>query len=138
MYFRSTPPESIPFEFSCELLGDGVGSLQAGILAVDSLTVDSLKLRLGDLEQRLRDVSNEHREKQTLLSQHEAEVANIKKSSSQDVNTASRLEYRYYCPLGVRVALYIFIWLFRFFQFMVVKRLPLSYIAVPYQEALPF
>uniref|UniRef100_A0A6A7G3S7 Tyrosine-protein kinase n=1 Tax=Hirondellea gigas TaxID=1518452 RepID=A0A6A7G3S7_9CRUS len=88
---RSMPPDSITFEFCRELLGDGVGSLQAGQLAVDSLTVEALKQRLASLEHRLRVVSTEHREKQDLLNQHEAEVANIKKNASQDFNLTSRL-----------------------------------------------
>ncbi|XP_047738091.1 tyrosine-protein kinase Fer isoform X2 [Hyalella azteca] len=88
---RSTPPDAVVFEFSSSLLGDGVGSLQAGQLAVDSLTVDNLKQRLAELERRLRDVTSEHREKQSLLAQHEAEAANIKKNSAQDVAVASRL-----------------------------------------------
>lgn len=88
--FRSSPPDPVAFEFCNELLGDGVGSLQAGQLAVDSLTVDSLRLRLTDLEHRLRDVTTELREKQNLLNQHETEVVNIKKNSLQDSNIASR------------------------------------------------
>ncbi|KAG0713826.1 Tyrosine-protein kinase Fer [Chionoecetes opilio] len=76
---RSTPPEPVTFEFCHELLGDGVGSLQPGQLAVDSLTVDSLRLRLTDIEHRLREVTTELREKQNLLNQHETEVASIRK-----------------------------------------------------------
>ncbi|XP_071513497.1 tyrosine-protein kinase Fer isoform X3 [Panulirus ornatus] len=88
---KSSPPDPVAFEFCNELLGDGVGSLQAGQLAVDSLTVDSLRLRLTDIEHRLRDVTTELREKQNLLNQHETEVVNIKKNSLQDSNIASRL-----------------------------------------------
>ncbi|XP_068219598.1 tyrosine-protein kinase Fer isoform X5 [Palaemon carinicauda] len=88
---KSLPPDPVPFEFCHELLGDGVGSLQAGHLAVDSLTVDSLRLRLSDIEHRLREVTTELREKQNLLNQHETEVANIRKNSLQDTNIASRL-----------------------------------------------
>ena len=84
------PPDSVSFEFNRELLGEGVGSLQAGQLAVDSLTVDALRLRLGDLEQRLRDVSAEHREKQNLLNQHETELVNIRQNSAQDQNLTVR------------------------------------------------
>lgn len=69
-----------------------MGSLQAGQLAMDSLTVDNLKHRLAELERRLSDVSGEHREKQSLLNQHETEVNNIKKNSSQDIAISSRLE----------------------------------------------
>ncbi|KAK8754341.1 hypothetical protein OTU49_015674 [Cherax quadricarinatus] len=88
---KSSPPDPVSFEFCSELLGDGVGSLQAGQLAVDSLTVDSLRLRLSDIEHRLREVTTELREKQNLLNQHETEVVNIKKNSLQDTNIASRL-----------------------------------------------
>ncbi|KAF2359741.1 SH2 domain [Trinorchestia longiramus] len=88
---RSTPPNSVSFEFAASLLGDGVGSLQAGQLAIDSLTVDNLKHRLAELERRLRDVSSEHREKQSLLAQHEAEAVNIRKNSAQDIAISSRL-----------------------------------------------
>ncbi|KAK3882689.1 hypothetical protein Pcinc_012939 [Petrolisthes cinctipes] len=88
---KSSPPEPVTFEFCRDLLGDGVGSLQAGQLAVDSLTVDSLRLRLNDVEHRLRDVTAELREKQNLLNQHETEVVNIRKNSLQDSNIASRL-----------------------------------------------
>ncbi|XP_045603848.1 tyrosine-protein kinase Fer isoform X3 [Procambarus clarkii] len=88
---KSSPPDPVSFEFCSELLGDGVGSLQAGQLAVDSLTVDSLRLRLSDIEHRLREVTTELREKQNLLNQHETEVINIKKNSLQDTNIASRL-----------------------------------------------
>ncbi|KAG7169971.1 Tyrosine-protein kinase Fer-like [Homarus americanus] len=88
---RSSPPDPVTFEFCNKLLGDGVGSLQAGQLAVDSLTVDSLRLRLSDIEHRLHEVSTELREKQNLLNQHETEVVNIKKNSLQDTGIASRL-----------------------------------------------
>lgn len=93
LYSRSSPPEPITFEFCRDLLGDGVGSLQAGQLAVDSLTVDSLRLRLTDVEHRLREVTAELREKQNLLNQHETEVVNIRKNSPQDSNIASRWAY---------------------------------------------
>ncbi|XP_050739542.1 tyrosine-protein kinase Fer-like isoform X4 [Eriocheir sinensis] len=76
---RSSPPEPVTFEFCQDLLGDGVGCLQAGQLAVDSLTVDSLRLKLTDIEHRLKEVTTELRDKQNLLNQHETEVANIKK-----------------------------------------------------------
>ena len=56
-----------------------MGSLQPGQLAVDSLTVDSLRLRLTDIEHRLKEVTTELREKQNLLNQHETEVAGIRK-----------------------------------------------------------
>ncbi|XP_042219998.1 tyrosine-protein kinase Fer-like isoform X3 [Homarus americanus] len=88
---KSSPPDPVTFEFCNKLLGDGVGSLQAGQLAVDSLTVDSLRLRLSDIEHRLHEVSTELREKQNLLNQHETEVVNIKKNSLQDTGIASRL-----------------------------------------------
>ncbi|CAL4063696.1 unnamed protein product, partial [Meganyctiphanes norvegica] len=88
---KSMPPEPVNFEFCDALLGDGVGSLQAGQLAVDSLTVDSLRLRLTDIEHRLREVTTELREKQNLLNQHETEVVNIKKNSIQDTSISSRL-----------------------------------------------
>ncbi|XP_045133429.1 tyrosine-protein kinase Fer-like isoform X2 [Portunus trituberculatus] len=76
---KSPPPEPVSFEFCSDLLGDGVGSLQPGRLAVDSLTVDSLRLRLTDIEHRLKEVTAELREKQNLLNQHETEVATIRK-----------------------------------------------------------
>ncbi|XP_063846963.1 LOW QUALITY PROTEIN: tyrosine-protein kinase Fer-like [Scylla paramamosain] len=76
---KSSPPEPVTFEFCSDLLGDGVGSLQPGRLAVDSLTVDSLRLRLTDIEHRLKEVMAELREKQNLLNQHETEVATIRK-----------------------------------------------------------
>ncbi|XP_069969888.1 tyrosine-protein kinase Fer isoform X3 [Penaeus vannamei] len=87
----SSPPDPVSFEFCNELLGDGVGSLQAGQLAVDSLTVDSLRLRLNDIEHSLREVTTQLREKQNLLNQHETEVVNIKTNSLQDSNIGSRL-----------------------------------------------
>ena len=78
-------------------MGDGVGSLTANQLAVDSLTVDSLRLKLSDLEHRLREVTTELREKQNLLNQHETEVVNIKKNSMQDTNIASRYQFGSVC-----------------------------------------
>ncbi|XP_076040534.1 tyrosine-protein kinase Fer isoform X2 [Oratosquilla oratoria] len=88
---KGSPPDPVQFEFCSDLLGEGVGSLQAGQLAVDSLTVDSLRLRLTDLENRLREVTTELREKQNLLNQHETEVVNIRNNALQDSNIAFRL-----------------------------------------------
>ena len=89
---RSIPPEPIHFEFASELLGDGVGSLQAGQLAVDSLTIDTLRQKLADTEHRLSDVSSELKSKQNLLNQHETEITNIQKNS-QDTNILTRFVY---------------------------------------------
>ena len=60
-----------------------------GKLAFDSLTVDSLRLKLSDTEHRLTETTNELKLKQNLLTQHETEIVSIQ--NSHDGKNASRL-----------------------------------------------
>lgn len=57
--------------------------MQTGKLAVDSLTIDSLKMKTEEIEQKLRKILADIRMKQNLLNQHENEVANIQKNVNE-------------------------------------------------------
>ncbi|KAL7633302.1 UNVERIFIED_CONTAM: hypothetical protein RMT77_016407 [Armadillidium vulgare] len=87
--YKSSPPEPITFEFAKDIIGEGIGSLQPGQLAVDSLTVEALRMKLGELEHQLKEVNSELKSKQNLLNQHETEIINIQKNT-QDISISAK------------------------------------------------
>uniref|UniRef100_T1J3P8 Tyrosine-protein kinase n=1 Tax=Strigamia maritima TaxID=126957 RepID=T1J3P8_STRMM len=78
---KSLPPLPVAFIFDRTLIDDYNGKLKPNVVSVDDLTFTFLKLKLAELNDKIKDCQAEIKEKQNQLVQSENELSSLRKSA---------------------------------------------------------